>query len=181
MKRFRRWLFNGISALSLFLFLVMAVLWARSHYYHDFFYCRGGNNRANLIAIGSDASGRLGFEVSHGITLYPERFRWISYKNYANDPDPTDSWLGLSFTHLASGGIDNRSIRFPNWILALLFAVFPITWLLKRTLGRTIPDGNCIHCGYDLRATPDRCPECGTVAPNPQDFQSSPLPTKTSD
>lgn len=50
----------------------------------------------------------------------------------------------------------------PLWLFAVPFAFVP-TLLIRRRLRRRAPILACSHCGYDLRATPDRCPECGTV------------------
>ena len=50
------------------------------------------------------------------------------------------------------------------WKLALLFLVLPArrAQLKYRQYVRS-RIGFCRRCGYDLRATPERCPECGTV------------------
>ena len=56
----------------------------------------------------------------------------------------------------------------PVWLLILLTSLLPLArgaTLVRRLSGRKRPrDSRCRHCGYDLRATPDRCPECGAVA-----------------
>jgi hypothetical protein len=50
-----------------------------------------------------------------------------------------------------------------DWLLLLMFAVLPTLWVVRRAFTLRPPAGYCRSCGYDLRATPDRCPECGTV------------------
>lgn len=56
--------------------------------------------------------------------------------------------------------------KFSN--LTIAFAMLPLIWVVRqiyrRRKTRADPTAiKCEACGYDMRATPDRCPECGRV------------------
>ena len=61
----------------------------------------------------------------------------------------------------------------PFWCFAGVTAVLPLGWTVA-LWSRHRKAGLCFYCGYDLRATPDRCPECGKV---PKKIQHSDRPT----
>ena len=85
------------------------------------------------------------------------------------------SWSRLGFTSgvvsapqvlvndvLATARI--TAIGVPLWPFVL--ALLPAAWLLfrNRRSRRWGAEGRCRACGYDLRESPDRCPECGAPA-----------------
>jgi hypothetical protein len=65
--------------------------------------------------------------------------------------------------HTAGSPVQYRVLTMPFAYVAMLAALLPAVWLSRRWASRRRGRaGLCAQCGYDLRATPDRCPECGT-------------------
>ena len=76
--------------------------------------------------------------------------------------------LGIASARIDYSSDDQRvrrAVYLPHWLLAAPWLVAPV-WRLRRTLlsRQRRAAGFCAGCGYDLRATPDKCPECGTPA-----------------
>lgn len=74
--------------------------------------------------------------------------------------------LGFRFariTEKADPSFRLTRLQFPiGWLLCL--GLVPLADLRRAIRGRRrVSQQRCRSCGYDLRATPERCPECGAV------------------
>ncbi|HEY8667522.1 MAG TPA: hypothetical protein VIL86_12705 [Tepidisphaeraceae bacterium] len=138
----------------------------------------GPQERENLLIL----SEPLGFthESQHG-------HRHVSYPGIGWDI-VTLAWEWKGFaaaywnencqkTEAQIGNAAGLQLILPAWFLSLLFAILPSLWLRRRMrLRKRQRLGFCRHCGYDLRATPTRCPECGTEVPAPAPPAAASLP-----
>lgn len=68
--------------------------------------------------------------------------------------------FGFGYHHVSDPYESMDTLSIPYWSLAAVSLLLPIAW--SRRAARRVP-GRCRVCGYDLRATPNRCPECGNV------------------
>jgi hypothetical protein len=107
----------------------------------------------------------FGLKEWHGFAIDfsgPPRHQQLVVKGYEITV-PVDAPMGNALIDERNW---NAAYVVPSWLLILIFGIPPAARIYawrrhRRRLART---GHCSHCGYDMRATPNRCPECGEEA-----------------
>jgi hypothetical protein len=81
------------------------------------------------------------------------------------------SFAGFAYYRYEFGthGSSKSAILLPFWLLVASTIPLPASWIVVRRRARNhSKTGLCQSCGYDLRASAGRCPECGTAFESPK-------------
>lgn len=175
MRRLARWLVRLFCAMSLILFVAACALWVRAVKMTDMISMPLAS--AEVVI----ANGRTGLNVGAGVYDDPAALSEVHFEWQAEPWSPRHglwikrlpSFLGFRATKARGtrsdmdGNVYPMSYGFvvlPHWFLAVATFVPPALFTARRLrTWRRRARSLCASCGYDLRATPDRCPECGAV------------------
>jgi hypothetical protein len=165
--------FNILAVSSVLLAVASAGLWAwtlfasaRADYAsHD---ARRGVFVGWVI---SSSAGEIFLARTSGTGTFPhDRAKWHRYTVPLDPEQPLRLRLGLRLPRFDYRDVPIHppllqtywSLTVPYWLLVLIAVPLPAAWRVRRArVRRRLSSGQCLHCGYDLRATPERCPECG--------------------
>jgi 4-amino-4-deoxy-L-arabinose transferase-like glycosyltransferase len=161
MKRLRRWLFNSTAAISLLLCVATAGLWVRSYFvqpspaeYSDIWSFDAGNGNDGYAAIYKGLFTLVYIDAKAGPARWFEMFTFTTAVFSLDHHYGCDGWNAFYYY---------TAVDIRLWLICALSAGIPILHIAQKFASRSVSPGHCFACGYDLRATPDRCPECGTV------------------
>ncbi len=157
MRRVVRYIFMSIFALSLLLSVAVCVLWVRSYYVIEGVICAWADDRSVGWATGP--GGLYAGYYFGPAELNTPKFEYVSIPvSYPLAPPATPVFEVAGFGAYADS--ERRTARVPM-VVPLLGCMICALWSFRRLRPR--PPFACATCGYDLRASPGRCPECGAV------------------
>jgi hypothetical protein len=162
MRRVRRSILNALTAISLLLLLATLVLWVRTDQFADQLEYRGPDTSYSLTA---HSSGIVYIQFRHHIPVSLEPGQMVStdWRERWHYDRVNQGYKGNGFIFQKSAAFEFYNFGLPYWLILIMTALLPAARLTSRLRGKRHRSGLCPQCGYDLRATPDRCPECGAI------------------
>lgn len=180
----KTWLVRCILTVAILLLIFQCALWGASYRW---------SHLAALYSFGFRHSEFANFQQDRGVwsvfrsqSYAQEGAIWSRYhvghltlgrpfNRNRFGPDKSNTWRQLLLPTFERGP---SSRRFPEWYLEIptswtiglnlipvAICLVPMVRAKRRRSWRQ--RGLCERCGYDLRSSPDRCPECGHLQASP--------------